>query len=57
MFADEIDMQIHSNFIIVRKGSFIAGTEDKPYAHKLEFIMYGHAYGKQLPMFGNKGIG
>ena len=38
-------------------GRFIAGTENHPHTHKLNFIMYGGYYGKQQPMFGNKGIG
>lgn len=38
-------------------GRFIAGTETAPLHSKLTFILYGNYYGKQLPMFGNKGIG
>ncbi len=50
-------MEIHTNLITLNGGEFIAGTEKKPYQHKLTFIMYGSYYGKQQPMFGNKGIG
>ena len=57
IFADEVDMEIHTNLITVNRGEFRAGTEKKPYQHKLTFIMYGSYYGKQQPMFGNKGIG
>jgi hypothetical protein len=38
-------------------GTFIAGTEAFPHTHQLTFILYGGYYGKQQPMFGNKGIG
>jgi hypothetical protein len=38
-------------------GRFIAGTEKHPHQHQLQFILYGGYYGKQQPMFGNKGIG
>ena len=38
-------------------GTFIAGTEQNPHTSSLTFIMYGGYYGKQQPMFGNKGIG
>jgi len=38
-------------------GAFIAGTESAPLYSNLKFVMYGNYYGKQQPMFGNKGIG
>ena len=38
-------------------GEFIAGTEKHPHTNQLTFEMYGGYYGKQQPMFGNKGIG
>ena len=38
-------------------GTFLAGTEARPHNKKLTFIMHGNYYGKQIPMFGNKGIG
>ena len=57
IFADEGDLEIHTNFITINKGQFIAGTEEEPYQHQLIFVMYGHYYGKQQPIFGNKGIG
>lgn len=50
-------MEIKSGFITVNGGEFIAGNEGKPYVHKLTFTMFGDYYGKQQPMFGNKGIG
>ena len=56
IFSDEQDMEIHAGSITINKGEFRAGTEDQPYQHQLTFIMYGHYYGKQLPIFGNKGI-
>lgn len=33
------------------------GTEASPYQHKLTITMHGGYYDKQLPIFGNKGIG
>ena len=56
MFADEADMEIHAGLIMLNGGKFIAGTEDKPYEHKLTFVMYGEYYGTQTPIAGNKGI-
>ena len=38
-------------------GTFIAGTQQHPRLSNLNFVMYGDYYGKQQPMFGNKGIG
>ena len=50
-------MVIEGGFITVNKGRFFAGTEKKPYQHKLTFVLHGGYYGKQQPLFGNKGIG
>lgn len=41
IFADEADMTITTNFIIINGGIFQAGTESKPYRHNLLFNMTG----------------
>lgn len=56
IFADESDIEVHTNLITVNGGEFRAGTQDHPYQNKLTFILYGSYYGVQLPMYGNKGI-
>ena len=48
---------VRTGFITINGGAFIAGTESAPLYSNLTFIMYGNYYGKQQPMFGNKGIG
>jgi hypothetical protein len=48
---------VRTGFITLNGGAFIAGTESAPLYSNLTFIMYGDYYGKQQPMFGNKGIG
>lgn len=57
VFADEEDMTFDAYYFVINEGEFEAGTEDAPYQHKLTFTMHGGYYGKQLPHFGNKGIG
>ena len=57
VFDDTMDLTVKTGFIIMNGGTFIAGTEQHPHTHKLTLILYGDYYGKQLPMFGNKGIG
>lgn len=57
VFSDDLDLTVQAGFITLNGGRFIAGTEKTPHQHKLTFIMYGGYYGKQQPMFGNKGIG
>lgn len=56
-FSDDLDLKVEAGFIIMNGGRFIAGTETNPHQHKLTFIMHGGYYGKQMPIFGNKGIG
>lgn len=57
IFPNDTDVTVQSNFITINGGKFIAGTESAPLYSKLTFIMHGNYYGKQQPMFGNKGIG
>lgn len=57
VFSDESDIKVQAGHITMNGGHFIAGTEAHPHTHKLEFVLYGGYYGKQMPMFGNKGIG
>ena len=52
-----MDLTVQAGFITINGGRFIAGTEKNPHIHNLNFIMYGGYYGKQQPLFGNKGIG
>ena len=56
-FSNEKDMVVSAEFITLRGGEFIAGTEEDDYDYKLTFVMYGNYYSPQQPMFGNKGIG
>ena len=57
VFADEGNLTVQAGFMTLIGGRFIAGTEKHPHINPLTFIMYGGYYGKQQPMFGNKGIG
>jgi hypothetical protein len=57
VFSDDMDLKVQAGHITMNGGHFIAGTATHPHTHKLEFVMYGGYYGKQMPMFGNKGIG
>ena len=57
VFSDELDLTVRTGFIVViNGGTFLAGTVKQPRVKKLTFIMYGNYSGRQLPMFGNKGI-
>jgi len=57
IFPNNTDVTLQSNFITLNGGKFIAGTETAPLHSKLTIIMHGNYFGKQQPMFGNKGIG
>ena len=57
VFDSTQDITVQAGFILMNGGKFIAGTEANPYTGQLTFIMHGGYYGKQLPIFGNKGIG
>jgi hypothetical protein len=57
VFSDDLDLTVQVGFITMNGGRFIAGTEQHPHTHRLNFTLHGDYYGKQQPMFGNKGIG
>lgn len=57
VFSDDVDLVVQAGFIIMNGGTFLAGTVKQPRVRQLTFIMYGNYFGKQIPMFGNKGIG
>jgi hypothetical protein len=57
VFSDDLDLTVQAGFITLDGGHFVAGTEQHPHVRQLTFIMHGDYYGKQQPMFGNKGIG
>jgi hypothetical protein len=56
IFPNNTDVTVRTGFITLNGGSFIAGTESSPLHSNLQFILYGNFFGKQQPMFGNKGI-
>jgi len=57
IFEDGNPLTVQAGFITLNGGQFIAGTEQNPHASDLTFIMHGGYYGRQQPLFGNKGIG
>jgi hypothetical protein len=58
LFADVgTQIEFDAEFIIVRMGNIVAGTESTPYESKLIITLYGTYQGDQLPEFGNKVLG
>lgn len=56
MFSDEVDIEMAAHYIIVKDGTFEAGTEQNPKQKKLTITLFGEINDKQLPEFGNKMI-
>ena len=56
IFDDEKDgVQLHSEHILITGGGKLqVGTEDQPYQHKAQIVMYGHVLSTELPLFGAK---
>ena len=56
VFDDEKDgVQLHSEHILITDGGKLqVGTEDQPYQHKAQIVMYGHVLSTELPLFGAK---
>jgi G8 domain len=45
-----------AHYVMVRGGTFEAGTEQFPYTSKLQITMYSKRFDPELPIFGNKVI-
>ena len=56
IFEDEKDgVELHSeNVLIVDGGKLQVGTEDEPYQHKAQIVMYGNVLSTEIPLFGAK---
>lgn len=57
LFANNMNITVEAGFITLVGGRLIAGTEKDPITGQLNFTLHGNYYGKQQPIFGNKGIG
>lgn len=42
IFADNIDMEFHANYILIRRGKLIIGTTAAPYSSNLVISLHGN---------------
>ena len=57
MFDDEKDIHLQSKFVLITHGgSFMVGTEEKPFEHKATVTIHGHVRSKEIPVYGAKSI-
>ena len=56
-FADELDIQLEAEAIIVNHGELRIGSAHQPFSHTATIILHGHWSSPQLPIFGIKLIG
>ena len=56
IFDDEADgVELHSeNVLIVDGGKLQVGTEEEPYQHRAQIVMYGNVLSTEIPLFGAK---
>ena len=56
IFDDEEDgVELHSELVLItNNGKLQIGTEEQPYQHKAQIVMYGHVLSTELPLFGAK---
>ena len=55
MFLDEGDVSLHTQFVLITdNGSMQVGTEEEPFMHKAEIVLYGHVLSTELPIYGAK---
>ena len=55
MFLDEGNVSLHTQFVLITdNGSLQVGTEEEPFMHKAEIVLYGHVLSTELPIYGAK---
>ena len=55
MFLDEGNVSLHTEYVLITdNGTLQAGTEEEPFTHKLEIVLYGHVLSTELPIYGAK---
>ena len=55
MFLDEGNVSLHTEYVLITdNGTMQAGTEEEPFTHKLEIVLYGHVLSTELPIYGAK---
>ena len=55
MLLDEGDVSLHTQFVLItNNGSLQVGTEEEPFMHKAEIVLYGHVLSTELPIYGAK---
>ena len=55
MFLDEGDVSLHTQFVLITdNGVMQVGTEEQPFCHKAEIVLYGHVLSTELPIYGAK---
>ena len=55
--ADEMDVELGAEAIIINHGELHVGSSSAPFAHAATFTLHGHWQSPQLPIFGIKLIG
>ena len=56
-FADELDITLGAEAIIINHGELHIGSEASPFTHNAVITLHGHWQSAQLPIFGIKLIG
>ena len=55
MFLDEGNVSLHTQFVLVTdNGTLQVGTEEEPFMHTAEIVLYGHVLSTELPIYGAK---
>jgi plastocyanin len=55
LFDDNQNVSLHAEHIlIVNNGSLQVGTEENPFQHHAEIVLYGHPLSTEIPLFGAK---
>ena len=57
LIFDEKDIHLQAEHILIAKnGTFMVGTEEKPFEHKAIITLHGNVTSQELPVYGAKSL-
>jgi hypothetical protein len=53
---DRKDITLDANYIFIMGGSFVVGTEAKPFLHQATITLHGSPVSQEIPVYGAKSL-
>eukprot|EP00698_Gefionella_okellyi_P011072 TRINITY_DN2904_c0_g2_i1.p1 TRINITY_DN2904_c0_g2~~TRINITY_DN2904_c0_g2_i1.p1 ORF type:complete len:3969 (+),score=910.30 TRINITY_DN2904_c0_g2_i1:483-12389(+) len=54
LIFDEVDLTFDAHYVMIIGGSFVVGTESKPFQHRAVITLHGDPRSREIPIYGAK---